>query len=705
MGRSKYFLLLVAMLPLLPAASCGGEDGAAGAPGEPGSGLTGPYRELSASLAISQPANGTHFVMGEQAVVTVIVKDQYDKAFSLSDLSQLSLYVYGPQETTKTMTAVNLLNASTDRSQRPHHYIDLLTNPEAQFASGVVTYALRPVSDEEPGTYIVTMRAVLKDAPLEQAMPCVEFQLGTAIAETQIIDKEKCAKCHKGAASGQFYFHHVDPRQVGQSGSPSIDSLPVMTCKSCHNTEGYAAYRDPANPDNRIPDPIVKRVHGVHMGKHLESAANQTVFADYLDVEFPANVKNCTACHSDDRWKTKPSQLACGACHDNIWFGDPAAMPETAEAHPGGQQADDSLCASCHPADIGGSKPVAVAHQIEPPAFQNTVELSMTPPANGEYYVAGETPQVTITIRDAASGATINPAAIVEPADSQAVQSFEWRRANLFVSGPRKRTMPVLTTEAINPDPTHSYANNDFRVRIDPANEDLRVTRSSTAITYQLADVADLEPGTYTAFVEIMPAAPLGGWGLINFQVKTATEEPMVATNCIDCHDDARMHGSYFAVQFKPDICKNCHDYERQMPDRITWTDRNAGYGAAPLARRVHGVHFGHYLDKPEEVHATYDFSGVIFPQDVRNCVKCHSETDAWKTEPSRVACLACHDKDAAITHATVNTLDATPADPWNGDEVESCKVCHGAGREFAPDKVHNIWDPYKPPYPREPAE
>ena len=29
--------------------------------------------------------------------------------------------------------------------------------------------------------------------------------------------------------------------------------------------------------------------------------------------------------------------------------------------------------------------------------------------------------------------------------------------------------------------------------------------------------------------------------------------------------------------------------------------------------------------------------------------------------------------------------------------------VCHGAGREFAPDKVHNIATPYKPPYLREP--
>jgi hypothetical protein len=46
--------------------------------------------------------------------------------------------------------------------------------------------------------------------------------------------------------------------------------------------------------------------------------------------------------------------------------------------------------------------------------------------------------------------------------------------------------------------------------------------------------------------------------------------------------------------------------------------DVSFGYSAAPLARRIHGVHRGHYLDKPEEIHASYDYSEVIFPQDIR---------------------------------------------------------------------------------------
>jgi hypothetical protein len=46
-------------------------------------------------------------------------------------------------------------------------------------------------------------------------------------------------------------------------------------------------------------------------------------------------------------------------------------------------------------------------------------------------------------------------------------------------------------------------------------------------------------------------------------------------------------------------------------------------------------------------------------------------------------------------------TFDLTEDDPYSGDEVEACVICHGSGSSFSPDKVHNISDPYVPPYPR----
>jgi len=73
-----------------------------------------------------------------------------------------------------------------------------------------------------------------------------------------------------------------------------------------------------------------------------------------------------------------------------------------------------------------------------------------------------------------------------------------------------------------------------------------------------------------------------------------------------------------------------------------------------------------------------------------------------WKEEPSRIACLACHDSDEAIYHGMLMTFDLTDDDPYGGDEIETCIVCHGSHADFSPDKMHNISNPYKPPYPRE---
>ncbi len=710
-----------------------GEPGAPGNPGEPGTagaagtagtaGATGPAgavglqgpagapgplppgveRALALSLAVSAPPNGTHFVAGDQPEVTLTLLDGFGRPFAVEDLSRINLYVFGPQETTKTVTAVKLLNASVDRDVRPHHYIDLAANPDVQVDGNVLTYALQPITDEEPGTYTASVWAASAADGLQQSFELADFQLGTATVEALVVSKEKCASCHEGTVSGKIYMHHVDPRSIGATGYWSIDSEPVQTCKSCHNNDGYAAYRgdisDPTADDSvRTPDPIVRRVHGVHMGESLESAFNADPdigdFSDYLEVVFPADVKNCTTCHVDDRWKTAPSRLACGACHDAAWYGEADAIPDSFVAHAGGPQENDTQCAACHTPDTGAMS-VAVVHAVDP-GTEHAVELAISAPANGEYFVAGETPSLTIAIKDAASGTVVDPATITEA---------DWSRVRLQVSGPREGTVPVLTTAATDHSRSGStsYIYNDLRVRTDPAADDPNITRSGTDITYQLGDVDGLESGTYTVFVQTRLVDSPSSVALIEFQVGTATVDLKIATNCTECHGDTKMHGSY-PFSLAPGLCKSCHDYEQQLTGKTGWTDSNWGFGAAPISRRVHGAHFGAYLDKPLEYYSNperFDVSTIIFPQDVRNCTKCHSETDAWTEKPARLACLACHDSDAAITHGALQTIDPTPLDPGNGDESESCLVCHGARRDYAPSEAHAIAEPFVPPYPR----
>jgi OmcA/MtrC family decaheme c-type cytochrome len=235
-------------------------------------------------------------------------------------------------------------------------------------------------------------------------------------------------------------------------------------------------------------------------------------------------------------------------------------------------------------------------------------------------------------------------------------------------------------------------------------------------------------PGTYCLLVYHTPKTGIAGltnWaglGFTTFQVGTATVEKKIAGSCMDCHSSTPFHlyekigepamsAHVHPAMFDADQCKACHDYGHpntgDMFKNQGGTSLNgwSGYGAMPISRRVHGVHFAHYLEHSEEIYAnaTKDtFGGIIFPQDVRNCTKCHSESDTWKQKPSRIACLACHDSDDAKAHGRLMTYIPDPSDPFGPSAQESCEVCHGAGAEFSADKVHSISNPYVPPYPRE---
>ncbi len=848
-----------------PAGAVGpaGAAGAAGAPGAPGpagsSGATGPTgaagaagaagpagkdvpiaaeaREVSVSIAVSKPANGTHFVAGEAPTLTITLKDQQGKAFDrANDFSQLRLMASGPIETLNTTSAVKLLKASTDYAQATHHYIDLKTNADVQVSGTNLTYKLQPVSDEKPGTYTASLWAVAKANGLQQASTTADFQIGTATVEKQIVAKEKCAACHLGADSGKLYFAHID---VGFSpvGNWSLDQIPVTMCKTCHNNAGYSTYMSPAGSTNRVQDPIVNRVHGIHMGEHLTNALNTDsktgAFKDYTSVLFPRNVKDCAACHVDDRWKTQPSQLACGTCHDSVDF-------KTGKGHEGGA-ATDAECSTCHRPDGTAKTAISVAHKVSQPF--NAIDLSLTPPANGKSYVAGEKPLATVVIKDDAGN----------PIDHTKVTSATFTTAALFVYGPRYLAQPVLTQTAADgiskltasvansiaatgtpkvwtfaagdtfkiavnggpvqvltaptggqtPDQVRDWlkanlqgvnvtSNNTAgtvtiastvlgagsRIEIYNSNvttvmgwkrpglalsrggktsgdsaeprvlvaalstasndlrSDPRSVKTAANIKYQLDDVAKLKPGTYFAYSYVntvgridvpnvvipQAAKDIGftrttGIGFISFQVGTETPDKKVATNCKDCHGDTIWHldeGPIHAEPFDTDYCLACHDYQRwgtgDLFSRVGGNSTSgwAGYGAKPIAARVHGVHRGLYLDHPEWVYEGNPnaFAEIIFPQDIRNCSKCHSAdtTGTWKTNPTRLVCSSCHDNAKAIAHMDAQVQNPNPSDPYDPKRIETCTVCHGAGREFSPDKAHSL-KPFKPPYPRHPAE
>lgn len=328
-----------------------------------------------------------------------------------------------------------------------------------------------------------------------------------------------------------------------------------------------------------------------------------------------------------------------------------------------------------------------------------------------------------------------------------------------------------------------SGAYSEFQLHLRSATngfQDPKLELTQDAIVYRFDTIdPEIPAGTYTLMITVADADSAGAGttpityytGLV--QIGTATEERLIASNCKACHDyDKRWHENATrgdGYEFSTNTCGSCHDYKQQRGgmnastgQSYSWLSSQWGFGAQPHSKRLHGLHFGNYLEKPREVHSGYQVDKVIFPVDVRNCEKCHATANSkfpsgaqynvmgtqkgvrdanatnlapWAngpfeagkggtaaqvaagtadfeitsgsnvTKPGRIACNGCHDTDAAIAHTTLMTLDPTPENPWSGDEQESCQSCHGAGAAFEISKhVMNVSDPFQFPYARRPS-
>jgi hypothetical protein len=693
-----------------------GDDGTDGEDGEDGLD-SGDTPGIDVDITISTPANGTHFVAGEEIIVTAEVTDMWGNPLFEDDLSTARIYMVGPRDVNKMVAAVDLLDAPIDReaADHQHHYVNMLTtaNDNLDVIGNVWTYTLEPIVSEEAGTYTVGLWMGVAGYSSDVVIELADLQIGTATVEPLIIT-DGCDGCHLGDSNGQYYFHHVDPG-YSPTGFPAIDTNPVQACWICHNTDGYAAVEvcddgsvpgagstddkclDESTDWDYVSDAIVMRVHGIHVGENTPEDRSETnvnedwgLFKHYIEVEFPSDVRNCTTCHATDAWKDNPSRLACGSCHDYIDFANGVGHVT---------QANDSGCAGCH---TTGDNAITTVHAVDAPEPGYQVAFALDPaPGNASYYVIGDGPlDLDITLTESDGTTPVNWSTVTEAA---------WDRARLYVYGPYSNSAPALTDRATDP-----IDESDQRIDLrEPAGgyTDGRISVTDNVLTYALDSVDGLAPGTYAAVLRFREDNEDYTRGFIEFQVGTVTPDPATASNCTDCHGDTLMHGW---MPFETKYCYACHDYKVDRPlDAVVcapgesedcgWDERAWGFGRAPLSRYVHQFHMGAYLTDTTVPHYN-SYEPVIFPQDLRNCTKCHEETDEWNEEPNRIACLACHDGADTAVHATLNTWDPTPDYPYDGDEAESCVVCHAGNSQFSSWNVHNIWDPYQPPYPREPA-
>jgi len=251
------------------------------------------------------------------------------------------------------------------------------------------------------------------------------------------------------------------------------------------------------------------------------------------------------------------------------------------------------------------------------------------------YIPAGKTQWVTYTTTTLAATLNKNPSQVQAANDSGG----------------------TFTTNAIG-DYTYTFKTK-APVTFDPTlTHGIGITASRSLVDY----------GTFDQLTQI-------GNDVFNFvpdgtPVKTTRAVVQTAT-CNNCHDPLSAHGG---SRQSVDLCVMCHTPQTINPDTLYSMD---------MPVLVHKLHSGKNL--PSVVAGgTYkiwhrgawtDFTDVAYPQDTRNCTSCHvagpAQADAWKTNPSRAACGACHDNvnfDTGENHVDLPVYSDT-----------QCKACHAA--------------------------
>ncbi|MCX6605672.1 MAG: OmcA/MtrC family decaheme c-type cytochrome [Acidobacteria bacterium] len=501
-----------------------------------------------------------------------------------------------------------------------------------------------------------------------------EFELGVSYASatfdfvpgggavTQVRDVIKTASCN--GCHTQISAHGGSRRGLEM-------------CVLCHTPQTM-------DPDTGNTVDMTVMTHKIHMGKELPSViaggkysiiGNGQRETDFSKVGFPANTRNCAACHVQEGPNAasqamavyRPSRAACGSCHDGVDFA-------TGRGHL--VQLDDSRCSQCHRPEGEREFDLSVAGaHTRPENSRNltgisieVVEVRDTNP--------GQQPAITYRLKDG-KGNALTP--------------LELTSLSFVLAGPTA-DYNAYWSEAARTDPpnpggtaTHRFA------RAIPAGATGSFSISAEGYRNVTFDGPGRQPVTVRdALKNVTTTFSVDG--------KAAQKRRAIVSlaKCNTCHTNLEAHGRN---RNQIEHCVECHN--------PTVTDVARRPAAALPAESVNFSTMIHRLHTAKEQGRPYviygfgntanDFSDVALPTDARNCSACHvnnterlpmapnllpvTDPRGWLTNPgpAGAACLSCHSSKDAAAHVQLNTAPLG----------ESCNVCHGPNSEFAVSKVH----------------
>jgi len=150
------------------------------------------------------------------------------------------------------------------------------------------------------------------------------------------------------------------------------------------------------------------------------------------------------------------------------------------------------------------------------------------------------------------------------------------------------------------------------------------------------------------------------------------TRDVIRDASCNRCHDQLSFHGG---SRRGLALCVMCHTPQTIDPDTGNTLDMKVMAHKIHMGAQLPSVIAGKRYTFIGFQNSVSDFSTVVDPADIRRCTVCHdsstkaAQTNAWLTNPTRVACGSCHD----------NINFATGAGHAGGAYIDDtkCAVCH----------------------------